>query len=503
MRRFVLVPLLSGLIFAAVATQHTTFTITPAVQSALNRISAGSLRANLSFLASDALEGRDTPSPGLTIAAEFIASQFRKAGLEPAGDDGYFQTAHLRLAKPNLDGFEMKLTNGDKSISIPAGQAVLRIASALDLKATPVFKLDLNDAALVEKLTPEQVTDKAVIVEMSRGAMRSGRAAMTKLREAHPAVLILVQQLGPEAISVAAGPQLVDPDQKSGQEPRISLSGAAAKNFYDGLPAGLAANATLDLHIAAPVEQDVKLHNVVGILRGSDPALKETAVIVSAHYDHVGKLPPGPGDRIYNGANDDGSGTVSVIELANALGSLKPRPARSIIFVTFFGEEKGLFGSRYFAHHPVIPIGQMVADVNLEQVGRTDSTEGEQKLNASITGFDYSSVTDTLKAAGKLTGIKVYKHPQNSDQYFAASDNAALAEAGVPAHTLCVAFNYADYHGLGDEWQKIDYTNMAKVDKMVAVALLMLADNPEAPHWNASDLKAKPFLKAWTEQHKR
>ena len=325
------------------------FRMTIEVRAALNRISADSLRGHLSFIASDALEGRGTPSRGLDMAAEYIAAQFRGAGLEPAGDDGYFQTA-----------------------------------------------------------------------------------------------------------SVA---------------PRGS-------------------------------DKPVRVRNVVGVLRGSDPALKDTYVLVTAHYDHLG-IKPGEGDTIYNGANDDGSGTVSVIEVASALASMKQRPRRSIVFMTFFGEERGLLGSRYYGQHPLFPLDRTVADINLEQVGRTDSNEGPQVNNASMTGFDFSEVGQVFKAAGLLTGINVYKHPRNSDAFFSRSDNQALADQGVPAHTLCVAYVYPDYHGVGDTWEKVNYQNMAKVDRCVALAVLMMANNAQSPHWNADNPKAARYLQAWKTLHEK
>ena len=233
------------------------------------------------------------------------------------------------------------------------------------------------------------------------------------------------------------------------------------------------------------------------MLRGSDAVLKDTCVLLSAHHDHVGTRPELAGDTIFNGANDDGSGTVTVIELAAALTTLKQRPKRSIVFMTFFGEEKGMLGSRYYGRHPLFPVEKTVANINLEQVGRTDSSEGPQIANASITGFDYSDVGAILESAGKLTGIKVYKHEQNSDAFFGRSDNQALADQGVPAHTLCTAFVYPDYHGAGDHWDKIDYGNMEKVDRMVALALVMIANNPEAPKWNEANPKTAKYVKAW------
>jgi Zn-dependent M28 family amino/carboxypeptidase len=262
-----------------------------------------------------------------------------------------------------------------------------------------------------------------------------------------------------------------------------------------------ATSADIYFRVPALAERPVKLRNCIGILRGSDPALKDSYVLVTAHYDHIGIRPGVEGDNIFNGANDDGSGTVSVIELAAALANLKERPKRTLVFMTFFGEEKGLLGSRYYGRHPVFPIEKTVADLNLEQIGRTDSSEGPQLSNASMTGFDYSDVGKIFKAAGEMTGINVYKHEQNSEAFFGRSDNQALADQGVPAHTLCTAFVYPDYHGAGDHWDKIDYQNMAKVNRMVALGLVMIANNPEEPKWNEANPRAARYAQAWKERH--
>jgi Zn-dependent M28 family amino/carboxypeptidase len=206
--------------------------------------------------------------------------------------------------------------------------------------------------------------------------------------------------------------------------------------------------------------------------------------------------PNGSGDRIYNGANDDGSGTVSVMEAARALARLKQHPRRSLVFMAFFGEEKGLIGSRYYAHHPVWPLEKTIAQLNLEQVGRTDSTEGRQLSNATLTGFDYSDLTSYVARAGEGTGIHIYKNAKNSDAYFVDSDNLSLAEAGVPAETLTVAFDFPDYHAVGDEWQKIDYDNMAKVDRAISLAMFLMADSEQPVRWNEANPKAAPYVKA-------
>ena len=491
--QFVLFTALALCFCAFVESKPAKFEITPDIQNALDAIRPDALRGDLSFLSSDLLEGRNTPSRGLDIAAEYIASQFRGAGLEAGGDEGsYFQKAHMVVARADLTGFRLSLVAGGRSFEMESKDASPVVSAALDLNDTPVFKLALGDDEQVRALKPADLVGKALIYELSRAGMRNYRAAAAKIGEAKPAVVLRIDR----SLAQAHGPdeRLVDPDKASGGTPRITLSGASAAAFYSSIKGGSGA-ATVSIHVAAPKTTPVELHNVIGILRGSDPALKDTAVLVTAHYDHLGEKPDGPGDRIYNGANDDGSGTVSVIELARALAGLKQRPRRSIVFMTFFGEEEGLIGSNYYVNHPEWPLKKTIADVNLEQVGRTDSSEGPQISNASITGFDYSGVTEYLREAGELTGIKVYKHPHNDAAYFSASDNLAFAEAGVPAHTLCVAYEYPDYHAVGDEWQKIDYANMAKVDRAVALGLLMLADTDQAPRWNSSDPATAAYRK--------
>jgi Zn-dependent M28 family amino/carboxypeptidase len=298
---------------------------------------------------------------------------------------------------------------------------------------------------------------------------------------------------------------LIDPERRVGAAQRTDVTVVTVHDprivrLYDQLKAG-ASVCTASLRIPAATEKPVKLRNVIGVLRGSDPVLRDTYVLLTAHYDHVGVQPGKSGDDIFNGANDNGSGTVSVIELAAALSAMREPPKRSLVFMTYFGEERGLFGSRYYARHPVFAIEKTVANINLEQVGRTDSTEGPQINNASLTGFDYSDIGSTLKAAGDQTGITVYKHARNSDSFFDRSDNQALADVGVPAHTLCTAFQYPDYHGAGDHWEKIDYENMARVDRMIGMALLMIANNPEPPKWNAANPKTARYVEAWKRRH--
>jgi hypothetical protein len=466
------------------------------MQAALDGIRASSLRGDLSYIASDQLEGRDSPSHGLDLAADYIAAQFRAAGLEPGVGDSYFQNASMLVEEPNFSNFELKLSAGDRQFSATQKNAALSLPAALDLQDEPIFKLDLNDEAAVQHLTASQVEDKVVIVEIEPRLRARFRPVNRMLRSAKPALVILVDKKG--STTTGRRPrQLVDTKETGGEPPipRITITGEDAARFYSALRSG-ASNATASVHIAAPHRTPVTLRNVIGVLRGSDPTLRDTCVLLTAHYDHLGVRPDGPGDRIYNGANDDGSGTVSVMEVARALARLPKHPRRSIVFMTFFGEEEGLIGSAYYAHHPVWPLAKTVADLNLEQVGRTDSSEGPQISNASLTGFDYSDLTSYVERAGESTGIKIYKDAKGSDPYFTQSDNLSLAEAGVPAETLCVAFEFPDYHAVGDEWQKIDYDNMAKVDRAIALAMFLMADSEQPVRWNEANPKTAPYVKA-------
>ncbi len=138
-----------------------------------------------------------------------------------------------------------------------------------------------------------------------------------------------------------------------------------------------------------------------------------------------------------------------------------------------------------------------VAQVNLETLGRTDDSEGPQLNSFAVTGYDYSEVGEVLRAAGAELGVRAYKHPTKSDGFFSRSANHALADAGVPAHTVGVAFEYPDYHRPGDEWEKLDYANMSRVVRAAALAVLALADDAREPRWDESNPKAERYVKAW------
>jgi hypothetical protein len=216
--------------------------------------------------------------------------------------------------------------------------------------------------------------------------------------------------------------------------------------------------------------------NVIGVLKGRDAVLRNTYVLVTAHYDHIGEKKDATGDTVYNGANDNASSVSALIEIARAMSAALVKPRRSVVFMAYFGEERGLVGSRYYAAHPVFPIEKTYAQVNLEQLGRTDDVEGPRVRAATLTGWDRSDVGTILAAAAKPLGIRIYKHEKYSEEFFERSDNEALVKLGVPAHTVSVAYGFPDYHGLGDEAGKLDYANMSAVSRAVRAGIGALAN---------------------------
>jgi hypothetical protein len=471
-------------------------------------LTANGLKADVSFLASDLLEGRDTPSRGLDIAAEYIAAQYRRAGLEPVGDDGYFQTASFVSVTPNTEGLEFTLNANGSMVKANAAFISLQEPVALNLDHAAVMKVAMEDQAAIDALTPEQVRGKVLVLEPSAAppsatpspaAARGGRGgagiATALAIKLQPAAIVLFSAPGGRGGGGGRGGNGARLREAStmaaASVPILSIADPAIRTALNA-----AAAPAISAHIAAPTVVASKLRNVVGLLRGSDPALNDTYMLITAHYDHLGIRDNGAPDHIFNGANDDGSGTASVIEIANALAALPTRPKRSIVFMTQFGEEKGDLGSRYYAQHPIFPLAKTIVDVNLEQVGRTDDLEGPRVGAFNLTGFDYTDLPAVFRRAGQQTDIQVIKHEKNSDAYFTRSDNAAFAEAGVPATTLSVAYDYPDYHKAGDEWPKLDYENMARVDRTVALAALDIANNPQAPKWDESNPKTARFVKA-------
>lgn len=239
-------------------------------------------------------------------------------------------------------------------------------------------------------------------------------------------------------------------------------------------PAMLPSFADLD---TVPAERRLTSVNVLGVLRGSDPALASEVVVVGAHFDHIGIRPAVDGDSIANGADDDGSGTVAVIEAARIIAA-GPRPKRTIVFAAFTGEESGTLGVRWYAQHPVLPLDKHVADIQVEMIGRPDTAAGGPG-KAWLTGFERSTMGATLAAAG----LPVIVDPRPSQRFFERSDNIVFARLGIVAHTLSSFGLHGEYHTVNDEVELVDFAHMTEMINLVARSVRVVADGKKL-EWN-------------------
>jgi hypothetical protein len=239
---------------------------------------------------------------------------------------------------------------------------------------------------------------------------------------------------------------------------------------------------------ALPADQRTIGVNVVGILPGSDPALRCQGILVDAHYDHTGIGNPVEGDSIFNGADDDASGTVAVLEIARVLGAERTNK-RTIIFAATTGEEVGLIGTHWYIANPPFPLYQTVANFEIEMIGRPDSLAGGAG-KGWLTGYNLSSMGPTLAAAG----VPVVADPRPAQNFFGRSDNIAFARMGIVAHTYSSFNLHGDYHTVNDETDKVDWAHMNALAAAAVQAVRILA-NGEIPVWDEGDRPAPGALR--------
>jgi hypothetical protein len=248
------------------------------------------------------------------------------------------------------------------------------------------------------------------------------------------------------------------PLARVGEEGRLALPSASLS--LDTLPA----ERLLDEEV-----------NVVGIIPGSDPELREEAVVLGAHYDHVGVGPPVDGDSIYNGADDDASGTVAVLEIARSLAAAPPR--RSVVILLSAAEEQGLLGTRWYLENPAVSLERTVADFQIEMIGRPDSLAGGPG-HGWLTGYGRTTMGAQLAEAGS----PIVPDPRPEMRFFFRSDNLPFAEAGIPAHTLSSYGLHEDYHQPSDEVERIDFAHLTALVDAAEEAVRLLADGA-TPAW--------------------
>ncbi len=466
------------------------------VARALESIRGQSLSGHVSFLAADLLSGRPTPSTGQDVAAEYIAAQFRRSGLEPAGSRDYFQNVSMPEARPDRVAFRFEIIVAGRKLVVPPDRFSMNAITTLEMDDVPVVMVPLEVRAL-DGL--QALNGKVLMAVASKDSPPPSVEFYRRANELGPRLLVVVWRSNTETDGYFDRPQLRAQGREMPGPSRRALvamvNDLSVAEAFDATQA-VERQAKLSLHVGERSSGQRVLRNVAGLLRGSDPILRDSYILLTAHYDGTGPRVPDSADRIWNAANDNASGSAAVIEVASALSTLREKPRRSILFLCYFGEEKGLLGSRHYASHPLVPVEKTIAAVNLEQLGRTDATEGNQTGRASVTGYDYSEVGEILRLAGEQYGVEVYKSERFSDLYFVASDNIVLARMGVPSHTLCVSYQYPDYHGATDHWDRIDFVNMEKVVRTTALALLFMAQSDQVPLWDELNTRAQRYSKA-------
>jgi hypothetical protein len=425
----------------------------------------------MEFLASDALGGRASGSRDEWIAASYLGAQMQQWGLEPLGGSGGFvQRIEIErletTAPPTLTVDGKTFTHGQEMRVQSLGDAR---ASGVLQRSAPGTPVKAGAALLLPAPPP---------VPSSAGAKPA--APVPPVTTGAAIVLALENPNQPKppagARLPAPPPRFVGVESPAPARPTVVILGkelhAAISALADGVP----------IVVAADVKPGPRTEtwNAVGKLTGSDAASAAEVILLSAHLDHIGtrtaaNAAPGA-DLINNGADDDASGCVAVLELARAL-ALGPRPKRSIVFAFFGSEEAGGFGSRYFADRPVVPLAHIVANLQFEMIGRPDDKVPAHTL--WLTGFERS----TLGPALAKQGAKLVQDPHPEQSFFTRSDNIQFARRGVIAHTVSSFGLHKEYHQPSDEIARIDFPHMTDAIRSMLEPILWLANSGFRPEW--------------------
>lgn len=484
------------LMFVLLAGSTTAAAQTAAVKAA-GTITVDDVQKRIQFLASDDLRGRDTPSPGLEMAAEYAAREFKSFGLKPLGDSGsYIQRWPFKVAQVDVGSIRAELRGGTpKQLTFGKDFFVIPSASVDSLTGDIVFG-GVSGANSI----PSTTFNKKVVAFFSPGAMPDqawesaiqGAVTSAMGAGAHAALFILDPAF-PEAL-IAAVAQMVT--SQNAPLPIVAIGYNSAREWLKSI------NVDLDAARSATTSDALgkgslflrtstggtthRPPNVVAMLEGSDPKLKDTYVVYSAHIDHVGVgAPDAKGDSIYNGADDDASGTTAVLEIAQAFASQPTKPKRSIIFLLVSGEEKGLYGSAHFVEHPPVPLKQMIANINIDMIGRNaaDSTVA--------IGMDYTSLGAQMQAVNKAhPELKLTVAPDlwPSENLFVRSDHFNFAKMEIPAIFFTSGL-HADYHKPSDQPETIDNDKLARTAKLLFFLGQDIANSSAAPTWTEAGLK--------------
>lgn len=478
------------------------------------------------------MEGRATGSPGYRRAADYVADQFRAAGLEPAGEDGYLQSVDFQVSQ---------LDEGASSLSLvrPSGVETLRLRedaqivatsqTVSDLEADVVFAgyglhipeygySDLADLDVRGKIAVLFIGGPAELPAPVKAHYQSPDERARTLRNAGAVGYVLMTDPKVPDLPwprVATGLLLPRMELRNPppEEPRplpltvafnperfdllLAGTGRSASEIIKGLggpghPATFPLSVRLRFH-AVVRRSTAQCSNVVGVLRGSDPEASKEYVVGSAHLDHLGIGEPINGDAVYSGAMDNASGVATLIEIARLVKESGQRPRRSLVFLAVTGEEKGLLGSKYFARHPSVP-GVFAADMNMDMFLPLFPLR-----SLEVQGLDESSLGADIRALGAEVGVKVHADIEPERVLFVRSDQYNFVKIGVPSLMLSVGYQKGSpeeeisraffrdrYHAPADDVdQPLDLVSAAQFTDLLGRLMLRVANGPNRPHWNA------------------
>jgi hypothetical protein len=453
------------------------------------------IRRHVSVIADDSMLGRDTPSPGLEATARYIADNFRQLGIAPTAQ-GYFQHYLVKTQRLNQETSLVRFRLGDERAEARLDRDALLLGTpraAHDVAGEAVLLGGSLDSAAVLRTAAK---GKVVLlaVDLQRPQARLAQAA-SQLLEQEPLALVVVanrdsgllarvvarqrgEQTGVDFVSDEQ-PLLLEVNDRA-VAPLLARAGVnlAEVRAADSTVARKLPGLEVTLNVVWETVRQDSAPNVIGILPGTDQALRDEYIVFSAHMDHVGVNSSSSADSIWNGADDDASGTAGVLALARAFSHAPTR--RSIIFLTVSGEEKGLWGSDYFTRNPPVPLDRVVANINLDMIGRN------WKDTIAVIGLEHSDLGQTLMRVA-ADHPELHMRPIGDiwpqEQFYFRSDHYNFARRGVP---ILFFFNgtHPDYHQPSDSPDKIDAEKEARVVRLVYYLGEAIGNAEQRPRWN-------------------
>lgn len=467
----------------------------------LDVITPEAVASRIEVLAHDSMRGRDTPSPELDRAADWIAESFESFGLTGGGDGGSF-LQHYSIQRVTPDFAASRIVAGEtelrfgEDVALPFGlrcggdfTAPIAVLTGTADMQEALRELDFSGRHLIV-LSGGEGARGAAALQTVQAAARTGPLSVVVATDRSDGEWRRTVAMQEENISTClpwddtTGPPILEV-RESAIAPFLSAHGVdlAGQRARAAGPLTVLELDGVEMTVSPRVRvlRDDRAPNVVGVLEGSDPELRGEHVVFSAHMDHVGVGRPDPtGDSIYNGADDNASGTAGVIALAEAFASMEERPARSLIFVLVSGEEKGLWGSQYYADHAHVPATDMVAAINMDMIGRNwpDTIVAIGKEHS-----DLGATLEQVNARHPELGMTAIDDLWPEERFYFRSDHYNFARKGVP---ILFFFNgvHEDYHRPSDHPEKIDQEKTARITRLVYLFGLEVANAVDPPRWN-------------------